>query len=172
VSRDVAETVRIDTMTAEDWPEVRAIFEAGIATGDATFETEAPTWEAWDTAHRTDCRLVARDAAGRVVGWTAISPYSGRRVYEGVVEESVYIAADARGRGIGTRLLEALIEAAEANGIWTIQAGIQIENEASMRLHEKVGFRRVGVRERIGRDPSGRWRDVVLLERRSAITGV
>lgn len=165
------ETVRIEPMSADDWPAVRAIYEEGIETGDATFETEAPTWEAWDTAHRPDCRLVARDGEGRVVGWTAISPTSSRRVYDGVVEESIYIAAEARGRGIGVLLLEALFEAAESAGIWTIQAGIEIENEPSLRLHEKVGFRRVGVRERIGRDPTGRWRDVVILERRSQRVG-
>ncbi len=166
------ETVRIDTMTAADWPAVCAIYEAGIDTGVATFESEAPTWEAWDTAHRQDCRLVARDTEGRVVGWTAISTVSSRCVYEGVVEESVYIAAEARARGVGVLLLEALFDAAEAAGIWTIQAGIQIENEASLRLHEKVGFRRIGVRERIGRDVTGVWRDVVLLERRSERVGI
>jgi L-amino acid N-acyltransferase YncA len=165
------ETVRIDIMAADDWPAVRAIYEEGIATGDATFETEAPTREAWDAAHRPDCRLVARDAEGRVVGWTAVGQVSERCVYEGVVEESVYIAAEARGRGIGTLLLEALFEASEAAGIWTIQAGIEIENAASLRLHEKVGFRRIGVRERIGRDVTGQWRDVVLLERRSERVG-
>ncbi len=166
------ETVRIDTMSPDDWPAVRAIYEAGIATGVATFETQAPTWDAWDAAHRPDCRLVARDGEGRVVGWIAISPVSPRRVYAGVVEESVYIAPDARGHGIGTRLFEALFEAAEAAGVWTIQAGIQLENEASMRLHERVGFRRIGVRERIGRDAGGTWRDVVILERRSERVGV
>lgn len=165
------ETVRIETMTADDWPAVRAIYEAGIQTGMSTFETAAPTWEAWDAAHRQDCRLVARNVEGRVVGWTAVSPVSPRRVYAGVVEESVYIAADARGRGIGARLLQALFEASEPAGIWTIQAGIEIRNVASLRLHEKVGFRRIGVRERIGRDATGQWRDVVLLERRSNRVG-
>lgn len=165
------ETVRIDSMAADDWPAVRRIYEEGIATGDATFETEAPTWEAWNAAHRPDCRLVARDSEGRVVGWAAVGQVSERCVYEGVVEESIYIAADARGRGIGVLLLEALIAASEVAGIWTIQAGVEIENTASLRLHEKVGFRRVGVRERIGRDPTGRWRDVVVLERRSEHVG-
>ena len=166
------ETVRIEPMRADDWPTVRAIYEQGIETGDATFETAAPTWEAWDAGHRQDCRLVARNSEGHIVGWTAISPTSSRRVYEGVVEESIYIAAEARGRGIGVLLLEALIEASEAAGIWTIQAGIEIENVPSLRLHEKVGFRRVGVRERLGRDPKGRWRDVVILERRSERLGI
>ena len=166
------ETIRIETMTADDWPAVRAIYEAGIETGMSTFETVAPTWEAWDAAHRQDCRLVARNVEGRVVGWTAVSPVSPRRVYAGVVEESVYIAADARGRGIGAQLLQALVEASESVGIWTIQAGIEIRNVASLRLHENVGFRRIGVRERIGRDATGQWRDVVLLERRSSRVGV
>jgi L-amino acid N-acyltransferase YncA len=167
----VIETIRIEAMTADDWPAVRAIYVAGIETGVATFEKVAPTWEAWDAAHRQDCRLVARDTDGRVVGWTAVSPVSSRCVYEGVVEESIYIAPEARGRGVGAALLGALFDAAEGAGIWTIQAGIQIENEASLRLHERVGFRRIGVRERIGRDVTGQWRDVVLLERRSATVG-
>jgi L-amino acid N-acyltransferase YncA len=166
------ETIRIDTMTADDWPAVRAIYEAGIASGDATLSSEAPPWEEWDATHRTDCRLVARDSEGRVVGWTAVSRVSARSVYDGVVEESIYIAPEARGRGVGVLLLEALFQASEAAGIWTIQAGIQIENIASLRLHEKVGFRRVGVRERIGLDPTGRWRDVVLLEHRSERVGI
>lgn len=166
------ETLRIEPMTAADWPAVRAIYQAGIETGVSTFETEAPTWDAWDAAHRQDCRLVARDTDGRVVGWTAVSPVSSRCVYEGVVEESIYIAAEARGRGVGVLLLEALFNAAEGAGIWTIQAGIQLENEPSLRLHEKVGFRRIGVRERIGRDATGQWRDVVLLERRSERVGI
>jgi phosphinothricin acetyltransferase len=155
-------------MTAADWPAVRAIYEAGIATGDATFETAAPAWDVWDAAHLPGHRFVARDEADGVLGWTAISPYSRRAVYAGVVEVSVYVAAAARGRGVGTALLEALIASTEAAGIWTIQAGIQAENVASLALHERMGFRRVGVRERIGRDATGRWRDVWLLERRSA----
>jgi len=158
-------------MTPDDWPAVRRIYLEGIATGVATFETRAPAWAAWDRDHRADCRLVARDPDGRVVGWTAVSPVSGRCVYEGVVEESVYVAREARGRGVGRALLEALIGETERAGIWTVQAGIQAENEASIRLHEAVGFRRVGVRERLGRDAAGRWRDVVLMERRSTSVG-
>jgi phosphinothricin acetyltransferase len=158
-------------MTPADWPAVRAIYEAGIATGDATFETQAPAWDAWDDAHLPAHRLVARDTTGALLGWVAVSPYSRRAVYAGVVEESVYVAAAARGQGIGRALLEALIASTEAAGIWTLQAGIQAENTASLALHERVGFRRVGVRERIGRDVTGRWRDVWLLERRSAVAG-
>jgi L-amino acid N-acyltransferase YncA len=157
----------IDRMTADDWPAVREIYEAGIATGVATFETQAPAWAAWDAAHRRDHRLVARDADGRVLGWTAVSSYSSRRVYAGVVEESVYVAEAARGRGVGRALLERLLADTERAGIWTVQAGIQAENVASLALHERVGFRRIGVRERLGQDRDGVWRDVVLLERRS-----
>jgi len=162
--------IRIEPMTPADWPAVRAIYEQGIATGVATFETAAPTWEAWDAAHRPAHRLVARDEGGRLLGWVAVGSYSARRVYAGVVEESVYVAADARGRGVGRALLEQLIAETEAAGIWTLQAGIQAENQASLALHAGVGFRRVGVRERIGRDRDGIWRDVVLMERRSDAT--
>lgn len=158
-------------MLPADWPDVRRIYLEGIATGVATFETDAPDWAAWDADHRPDCRLVARTPDGRVVGWTAVSQVSGRCVYEGVVEESVYVAAEARGQGVGRALLEALMAATEAAGLWTVQAGIQAENTASLALHEAVGFRRVGVRERIGRDASGAWRDVVLVERRSDRVG-
>jgi phosphinothricin acetyltransferase len=163
--------VTIEPMAVDDWPAVRRIYEEGIESGDATLETRAPEWSAWDRAHRADCRLVARDADGEVQGWVALAPVSSRRVYRGVAELSIYVAADARGSGVGRALLEALIEASEAAGIWTLQAGIQAENAASLALHERHGFRRVGVRERLGRDPSGRWRDVVLLERRSRVVG-
>jgi phosphinothricin acetyltransferase len=159
--------IRIEPITPDDWPAVRTIYAEGIATGVATFETQVPTWEAWDAGHRPEHRLVARDTAGRVLGWVAVSSYSRRQVYAGVVEESVYVAADARGRGVGRALLEQLIADTEAAGIWTLQAGIQAENVASLALHERVGFRRVGVRERIGRDRDGTWCDVVLMERRS-----
>lgn len=160
--------VRIEPLTPADWPAVRAIFEAGIGTGDATLEPRAPEWPAWDAGHRPDCRLVARDPArDAIVGWVALSPASSRRVYRGVAWESVYVAAEARGRGVGRALLEAIIEASEAAGVWTLQAGILVENTASLALHERAGFRRIGVQEALGRDPSGRWRDVVLLERRS-----
>jgi L-amino acid N-acyltransferase YncA len=163
--------VAIGPMNPGDWPQVKAIFEAGIATGNATLETEPPDWESWHAGHLETGRLVARDDDGRVLGWVALSPVSDRCVYEGVVWESVYVAEDARGRGVGGALLEAAIAASETGGIWTVQAGVLAENEASLRLHERCGFRRVGVREAMGQDVSGRWRDVVLLERRSPTVG-
>ena len=144
---------------------MRTIFEEGIATGQATFETEAPSWEDWDGAHFGG--LVAVED-GEVVGWAALSPYSAREVYAGVAEESVYVSARARGRGIGRRLLEGLIEQSERAGIWTLEAGIFPENRASVTLHLSCGFRLVGLRERIGR-MDGEWRDVLLLERRSEV---
>lgn len=159
--------VHIQPMQADDWPFVREIYIEGIATGDATFETEAPEWVKWDAAHRRNCRVVAR-ANSRVLGWAALSPVSSRRVYEGVAEVSVYVAAAARGRGVGKRLLESLVEESERNGIWTLQAGIFPENLASIRLHEHCGFRRVGTRECLGK-MGNRWRDVLLMERRSRI---
>ena len=152
-----------------DWPAVRAIYEEGIATGNATFETAAPDWEAWDKGHLAAGRLVALEAGAdpeRVLGWAALSPVSGRCVYAGVAEVSVYVAAAARGRGVGKRLLAALVRASEEAGLWTLQAGIFPENEASVALHRAAGFRVVGHRERIGRMGT-RWRDVLLLERRS-----
>ncbi len=158
-------------LTPADWPGVRDIYEAGIATGNATLEAAAPSWVAWDDEHRQDCRFVARDDGGQILGWVALTPASGRCVYDGVAELSVYVAAAARGRGVGRALMEALIPASEAAGIWTLQAGIHPENEASLALHRRMGFRDVGVRERIGQDPTGRWRDVVLLERRSSAVG-
>lgn len=165
-------TLYIESMTPEDWPEVRRIYEEGIATGTATLERAAPDWSHFDHSHRHDCRLVARDrAGGSMLGWTALTAYSARRVYAGVAWESVYVAADARGRGVGRALLDALIEASEAAGLWTLMAGVQADNVASLALHERVGFRRIGVQVAVGRDPSGRWRDVVLLERRSTVVG-
>jgi L-amino acid N-acyltransferase YncA len=157
----------IEPLTAAHWPAVRAIYEQGIATGDATFETAAPTWEAWDGGHLAGHRLVAV-ADGRVVGWAALSPVSERCAYAGVAEASVYVAADAAGRGVGRALLERLVAGAEAAGIWTVQAGVFPENAASLALHRRCGFRTVGVRERLGK-LDGRWRDVVLLERRSPL---
>jgi phosphinothricin acetyltransferase len=157
----------IAPLTPADWPAVRAIFEEGIATGNATFETAASEWPEWDAKHLPDCRLVASHA-GEILGWAALSPVSARPVYRGVAEVSVYVAARARGRGIGKALLAALIAESERHGIWTMQAGIFPENTASIRLHRKAGFRIVGRRERIG-CLRGTWRDTVLLERRSAI---
>jgi L-amino acid N-acyltransferase YncA len=152
-----------------DWDDVARIYAEGIATGDATFETEVPDWEGWDAAHMTRHRLAAT-AGGRLVGWAALSPVSERCVYAGVAEVSVYVAADARGHGVGAALLEALIASSEAGGVWTLQAGIFPENGASVRLHEQAGFRVVGRRARLGR-LHGAWRDVVLMERRSPVVG-
>lgn len=162
--------VAIEAMKAEDWPSVRAIYLEGIATGQATYETEAPEWAAWDRAHLEGCRLVAR-GADEVEGWAALSPVSGRCVYAGVAEVSVYVAAAARGQGVGRALLNALVAASEAAGIWTLQAGIFPENEASVALHTACGFRIVGRRERLGQ-LHGVWRDVYLMERRSVIVGI
>jgi phosphinothricin acetyltransferase len=158
-------SLRVDALVAGDWPRVSAIFADGIATGHATFETEVPSWGAWNAAHLRSPRLVARTADG-VVGWAACTPYSSRAAYAGVAEESVYVAHGARGQGVGRALLGALVERAEQAGIWTLQAGIFPENMGSLRLHLGCGFRVVGVRERLGR-LDGAWRDVVLLERRS-----
>ena len=152
-----------------DWPAVEQIYAQGIAGRLATFETETPTWEQFDMGRLPDHRLVAVED-GRVVGWAAVSPTSSRECYAGVVEHSVYVDQERRGRGIGAALLQALVESAEAGGIWTIQSSIFPENEASVRLHERVGFRVVGRRERIAR-LDGVWRDTVLVERRSGGVG-
>ena len=167
---DLTERIVIGPMTDADGPAVLGIYGEGIATGNATLDGRIPAWAEWDASHRRDCRLVAR-VDGRVAGWTALSNYSSREVYRGVAWESVYVAESARGQGIGGALLRELIPLTEARGIWTLLAGIQLENEASLRLHEQAGFRRIGVQERVGRDPTGRWRDVVLMERRSETAG-
>jgi phosphinothricin acetyltransferase len=164
------ETVLIEPMTPEDWPAVRAIYLEGIATGNATFETSTPEWEKWDPAHMPSCRFVAR-LNGEVLGWAALSAVSSRCVYAGVAEVSVYVAETARGRGVGLQLLSGLVQASEQAGIWTLQAGIFPENQASVRLHEHCDFRIVGRRERLGQ-LNGTWRDVLLMERRSGVVGV
>ena len=173
----------MEAMRPEDWPSVRAIYLEGIATGNATFETEAPTWDTWDAAHAQEPRLIAREKRdsgslggahgphGAVLGWAALTPVSGRCVYAGVGDLSVYVATSARGRGVGKALLQALVAESERAGIWTLQAGIFPENKASLALHESCGFREVGRRERIGK-MNGVWRDVMLLERRSGVAGV
>jgi L-amino acid N-acyltransferase YncA len=172
MSRDVPASVRIEPMRPGHWPSVRTIHEAGILAGNATIEREpAADWTTWSEAHRPDCRLVALDR-DEVLGWVALAPYSGRRVYAGVAWLSVYVAPEAQGRGIGGALLAAVIEASEEAGIWTLQSGILVENAASLAIHRAAGFRRVGVSERLGRDRTGRWRDVVLMERRSALAGI
>lgn len=172
-------------MTAADWPEVAAIYADGIATGDATFETEVPEWEDWDRARRGDCRIVAErggagapetrratGSPGAVVGFACLSPVSKRPAYAGVAEAMVYVSASCRGRGIGGRLLRALAREADASGVWTLQAHVFPENGTSVRAHQRAGFRVAGVRERIGRSADGRWRDTLLLERRSRVAGV
>ena len=161
----------IRPMTATDWPAVSEICKAGIATGNATFDTAPPDWTAFDAAKLAAHRHVALGADSAVLGWIAASLVSGRPVYRGVVEHSVYVHPDAIGGGVGKALLAALIESTEAAGIWTIQSGIFPENTASLALHAKAGFRVVGVRERLGLH-HGRWRDVILVERRSASVGV
>jgi phosphinothricin acetyltransferase len=160
---------KLEPMSPADWESVRAIYREGIATGNATFEQSAPEWEQWDDGHLRACRLVAR-ARGEVLGWAALSPVSRRRVYRGVAEVSVYVSGRVRRKGVGTALLTALIESSEREGIWTLQAGIFPENTASVELHRRAGFRVVGTRERLG-SMDGRWRDVVLMERRSALVG-
>jgi len=156
--------MRIRPMSPSDWPAVARIYAAGVAGGVATFETEVPTWQAWDAAHLGQPRLVADDDEG-VAGWVAVSHVSRRPAYRGVVEHSVYVDERARRRGVGRALLEALVAAAPANGIWTIQTSIIDANGPSLRLHEAVGFRVVGRRERIGQR-DGVWRDTLLLELR------
>lgn len=174
----------IVAMPPDLWPAVREIYREGIATGIATFETEVPDWERWDRGHRTNCRLVALEPRNeavpevlipldgvRVLGWAALSPISSRSVYAGIAEVSVYVAAAARSRGVGKALLQALVKESEANGIWTLQAGIFPDNTASIALHRSSGFREVGLRRRIGK-LGDTWKDVLLLERRSATVGV
>jgi phosphinothricin acetyltransferase len=169
------------SMPPDLWPAVREIYREGIATGHATFEIELPDWEKWDNSHRKDCRLVAVEPVDqaeplipldklRVLGWAALSPVSSRRVYAGVAEVSVYVAAAERGRGVGKALLQALVHESEVNGIWTLQAGIFPDNAGSVSLHRSCGFREVGTRHHIGklRDI---WRDVLLMERRSPTVG-
>jgi L-amino acid N-acyltransferase YncA len=163
-------TLRIDPMVTPDWPAVREIYLEGIATGHATFETQAPSWEAWDAAHLPYARLVARRDK-RLSGWAALSPVSSRKAYAGVAEVSVYVAQSQRGSGLGRQLLEALIAASEANGVWSLQAAMFPENAGSVALHRHCGFREVGRRERIGR-LDGVWRNTILLERRSKKIGV
>ncbi|WP_411111104.1 GNAT family N-acetyltransferase [Streptomyces sp. c-19] len=163
---DPLRTPSVVPLTADHADEVVAIYQAGIDEGDATFETTAPTWEQFDAAKLPEHRFAAVDASGRVLGWVAATKVSDRCAYAGVVEHSVYVHPDARGRGVAAALLQALVASTEAAGIWTIQAGIFPENTASLAVHARAGFRVIGTRERIGR-MNGRWRDTVLVERRS-----
>jgi L-amino acid N-acyltransferase YncA len=158
----------VRVLVPDDWPQVAAIYEEGIATGDATFETRVPSWDAWNRAH-LDVRLVV-ERGDEILGWAALSPVSDRCCYRGVADESVYVAARARGHGVGRSLLAETVARAEAAGIWTLTAGVFPENEPSLRLHRACGFRVVGVRERLA-ELNGVWRDVLLLERRSAVVG-
>ena len=160
----------IERMRRVDWDEVREIYLEGIAGGQATFETEAPSWENWDANHLSIARLLAREGK-KTIGWAALSPVSSRRVYAGVAETSVYVARERRGTGVGRLLLEGLISESEQNGIWMLQAVMFPENTASVALHRAAGFREVGRRERISK-LNGKWRDTILLERRSRLVGV
>jgi L-amino acid N-acyltransferase YncA len=161
--------VELRDLRPSDWPEVARIFEEGIRTGNATFETEVPTWEAWDAAHLPEHRFVA-ERDGRVVGWIALVPVSSRCCYAGVAEVSAYVAEGARSEGVGKALLAALIEASERAGIWTLETGVFPENAASLGLLQRFGFRIVGTRERLGQ-LHGIWRNVIYLERRSEVVG-
>lgn len=160
----------VEKMKDQDWPAVKEIYQEGIDTSDATFETEAPSWQQWDNAHLKDCRLVAK-TAGQIVGWVALSPVSDRCAYRGVAEVSLYVISSARGQGVGKALLKAAIEESEQIGIWTLQGGTFPENTASIALQKSCGFRKAGIREKIG-CMNGRWRDIVLMERRSKRIGI
>lgn len=157
-------------MRNSDWPSVARIYAEGISTGQATFETSVPEWDNWDNGHLTNCRIVA-EQEDEICAWAALTPVSGRCVYAGVAEVSVYVSEKHRGKGLGHILLQTLVEESEANNIWTLQSGIFSENVASIKLHLKSGFRQVGYRERIGK-MNGAWRDTVLLERRSSKVGI
>lgn len=162
---------KVEEMKKEDWEEVSKIYLEGINTGKATFQTEIPTWESWDSSHTKSCRLVAR-LGNKVLGWVALSPTSSRCVYSGVAEVSIYIGEESRGKGIGKALLANLIDLSEKDGFWTLQSGIIKENFASIALHKSCGFREIGVREKISKMDSGVWHDVVLMERRSKLVGI
>jgi L-amino acid N-acyltransferase YncA len=161
----------ISQMTAADWPAAARIYEAGIAGGNATFELAAPSWERWCATHVEEMCLLARAEGADVLGWAALGRGSAREVYRGVAEISIYVGPEHAGQGVGRALLSALIEASERAGFWTLDAGIFPENAASIALHESCGFRLRGVRERVGQMPDGRWRDVQMYERRSAVIG-
>ena len=162
--------IAITTMLPQHWEAVKTIYEEGIATGNATFQTTAPSWQEWDNAHVKTCRIIATEN-NEVLGWAALTPVSSRCVYAGVAEVSVYIAANARGKNIGSLLLKELIHQSEQNGYWTLQSGIFPENKASISMHKKNGFRIIGYRERIGK-MGNVWRDSISLERRSNKIGI
>jgi len=162
--------ITIEKMQAADWEQVKRIYEEGVQTGNATFQTSMPDWDEWNKSHLEHSRIVVKENEN-LLGWAALTPVSGRCVYAGVAEVSVYVSANARGRGIGRQLLQKLVTESEANLLWTLQAGIFPENVLSIKIHEACGFRIVGKRERIGK-MNGNWRDTVLLERRSNTTGI
>jgi L-amino acid N-acyltransferase YncA len=162
--------MQILPMLADHWPSVKAIYEDGLETGNASFQTSAPAWEEWNQAHLLHSRLIII-INNQIAGWAALTPVSGRCVYAGVAEVSIYVAPEYRGQKIGETLLIALVSESEKNGIWTLQAGVFPENKASLKIHENAGFRQLGIREKIGQ-MNGVWRDTVLLERRSKIVGV
>ena len=162
-------SLQVRDMQPEDWEAVARIYRDGLDTGNASFETEVPAWESWNESHHRECRLVV-ESSGAVVAWAALSPVSRRQVYRGVAEHSIYVDETARGRGVGRLLLRALIERSESAGIWTLQTSIFPENQASVALHTREGFRILGTRERVAQH-HGRWRDTVLLERRSPTVG-
>ncbi len=162
--------IHIDAMVSADWPDVSSIYLEGIATGNATFETLAPTWDEFDRAHLPFARLVARQGRS-ISGWAALSRISQRTAYQGVAELSVYVASWARGQRVGSALMAAAIAEAERTGVWTLQGSVFAENEASLRMCESAGFRQVGYREKIGK-LAGKWRDTILVERRSKVVGV
>jgi L-amino acid N-acyltransferase YncA len=162
--------IKLRPLKQEDWNAVADIYRQGIETGDATFEMEIPTWNNWNSAHLKSCRIVAC-IDNEITGWAALTPVSGRCVYAGVAEVSVYVSNKFQGQKIGTRLLETLISESEKDGIWTLQAGIFPENKISLKLHENLGFRKMGFREKIGK-MKGIWRDTILLERRSKVIGI
>jgi len=165
----------IDGMRPEDWEQVRSIYFEGVSTGNSTFEADVPDWDKWDSVHLSEHRLVIR-AGDSVLAWAALSPVSSRCVYSGVAELSLYVAAGHRGKGIGSALLRALINSSEKAGIWTLQGGIFPENKASLHMVRKLGFREIGRREKLGKmthgDFAGTWRDIILVERRSKVTGI
>jgi len=164
-------TLQINNMIKDDWSRVSKIYKEGIETGLATFETEIPSWSTWSTAHLKTCKFVAK-LDNIVVGWAALSPVSDRCVYGGVAEVSVYVDTNYSGKGIGTKLLQELIDQSEKEGFWTLQSGIFPENKASIKLHKKLGFREIGFREKIGKMKDGVWRDNIILERRSKTIGI
>ena len=163
----IYKNMEIRKLIDKHWGQVKIIYQKGIDTGNATFQTSAPSWEEWDSSHLASCRIIMQED-GNVIGWATLTPVSSRCVYAGVAEVSVYVDPEHSGKGIGLTLLNELVRQSEAEGIWTLQAGIFPENAASLRIHEKAGFRLLGTREKIGKQ-NGIWRDTALLERRSSV---